>query len=74
MHAIHAVVRRLVGAYANESADPSAMPAMEVEVGSRKICLSGLMSHEQAVTRIEEHLRRLEHTTVSRPSRPPQAW
>jgi hypothetical protein len=73
MNAIHVVVQRLAGACANESAG-RAMLATEVEVGSHKMCLSGLISHEQVIARIEEHLRGLEHATVCRPSLPPQTW
>jgi hypothetical protein len=47
---------------------------MEVEVGSHKIVLSGVMSCEQGIIRIEEHFRGLERTAISGPSLPLQAW
>jgi hypothetical protein len=74
MHAIPAFVQKLVGAHAREPAGSCAIPAMEVEVGSHRLCLSGDMSREQLVSRIEEHLRGLGHTTVRGLSLPPQAW
>jgi hypothetical protein len=74
MHGILAFVQRLVGTRASEPAGPRAMPAMKIEVGSHKMCLSGATSHEQAVTLIEEHYDGLGRTTVRGLSLPLRGW
>jgi hypothetical protein len=74
MHGILAFVQRLVGTRVSEPAGPHAMPAMKIEVGAHKICLSGATSHEQAVARIEEHYDGLCRTTIRGLSLPLRAW
>jgi hypothetical protein len=74
MHAIPPFAQKIVDPHAREPADTRAISAMEVEVGSHRLCLSGVMSSEQSISRIEEHLRGLGHTTVRGLSLPSQAW